>query len=149
MCQTTAAARPCQPLMAAPRRGVMRHAGGPLERPPALPYKPGPCGYDVTVACQLPKLDVRVRFPLPAPVSSAHPRSPRNRSKPGPAGLVAPDPLGAVAGALLGGNRKEISLAADLDEGLRFMAVTDSKTRCNIAAAVFEREGSDHNLKGL
>lgn len=25
------------------------------------------CGYDVMVACQLPKLIVRVRFPLPAP----------------------------------------------------------------------------------
>ena len=27
-------------------------------------------GYDVMVACQLPKLNARVRFPLPAPVSS-------------------------------------------------------------------------------
>lgn len=26
------------------------------------------CGYDVMVACQLPKLNARVRFPLPAPV---------------------------------------------------------------------------------
>ena len=27
-------------------------------------------GYDVMVACQLPKLNARVRFPLPAPVSA-------------------------------------------------------------------------------
>ena len=26
-------------------------------------------GYDVVAACQLPKLDVRVRFPLPAPTA--------------------------------------------------------------------------------
>ena len=25
-------------------------------------------GYDVMVACQLPKLNARVRFPLPAPI---------------------------------------------------------------------------------
>jgi hypothetical protein len=29
----------------------------------------GQRGYDVMVACQLPKLDARVRFPLPAPYS--------------------------------------------------------------------------------
>ena len=28
-------------------------------------------GYDVMVACQLPKLNARVRFPLPAPACSA------------------------------------------------------------------------------
>jgi hypothetical protein len=29
------------------------------------------CGYDVVAACQLPKLNARVRFPLPAPISQA------------------------------------------------------------------------------
>ena len=29
------------------------------------------CGYDVMVACQLPKLNARVRFPLPAPSKPA------------------------------------------------------------------------------
>ncbi len=115
-------------------------AGERLERPRALPYKPRPRGYDVTVACQLPKLDVRVRFPLPAPNSSAHPRSPRSGSKPGPAGLVAPGPLGAVAGKLPGGGKKQVSFAAELDDGREFMAVTDYKTRRKIAAELFERD---------
>ncbi len=57
--------------------------------------------------------------------------------------------LGAVAGMLPGGGKKEVSFAAEPDDGRRFMAVTDSKTRREIAAAVFEREGSDHKLKGL
>ncbi len=31
-------------------------------------YLPASGGYDVMVACQLPKLNARVRFPLPAPI---------------------------------------------------------------------------------
>ncbi len=91
---------------------------------------------------------MRVRFPLPAPISSPNPRSPRNGSNPGPAGLVAPEPLGAVAGALPGARKNEVSFAAEPDDGRRSMAVTDSKTRRKIAAAVIERDGSDHDSKG-
>ncbi len=57
-------------------------------------------------------------------------------------------PLGAVAGMLPGGGKKQVSIAAEPDNGRRFMAVTDSKTRRKIAAAVFERDGSDDDSKG-
>ncbi len=63
-------------------------------------------------------------------------------------GLVALGPLGAIGGMLLGGNKKEVSFTAELDDGRKFMAVTGSKTWRKIAAALFEREGSGHNLKG-
>ncbi len=62
-------------------------------------------------------------------------------------GLVALGPLGAIGGMLLGGNKKEVSFTAELDDGRKFMAVTDSKTWRKIAAAVFEREGSEGALK--
>ncbi len=63
-------------------------------------------------------------------------------------GLVALGPLGAIGGMLLGGNKKEVSFTAELDDGRKFMAVTDSKTWRKIAAALFERVGTDENLKG-
>ncbi len=98
--QTTAAACPCQPPRGAAHASVTRAPAGILNGPERCPINQDSRGYDVTVACQLPKLDVRVRFPLPAPNSSANPRSPRSGSKPGPAGPVAPGSLGAVAGAV-------------------------------------------------
>ncbi len=49
---------------------------------------------------------------------------------------------------LPGGGKKQVSIAAEPDNGRRFMAVTDSKTRRKIAAAVFERDGSDDDSKG-
>ncbi len=49
---------------------------------------------------------------------------------------------------LPGGNKKQVSFAPEPDDARRFMAVTDSKTRRKIAASVFERDGSDDNLKG-
>ncbi|MEE9210366.1 MAG: hypothetical protein V3U23_07920 [Kiloniellales bacterium] len=63
-------------------------------------------------------------------------------------GLVALGPLGTIGGMLLGGNKKEVSFTAEVDDGRKFMAVTDSKTWRKIAAALFDREGSDYNLKG-
>ncbi len=54
--------------------------------------------------------------------------------------IGAPGPLGAIASMLPGGRKKQLSIAADLDDGRNFMAVTDSKTRRKIAAAVFERD---------
>ncbi len=56
--------------------------------------------------------------------------------------------MGAIGGMLLGGNKKDVSFTAELDDGRRFMAVTDSKTWRKIAAALFERDGSNHNLNG-
>src|SRR3546814_11431547 len=42
------------------------HRLGVLTNPKTAPCYPS--GYDVMVACQLPKLNARVRFPLPAPI---------------------------------------------------------------------------------
>lgn len=39
----------------------------PLTTRKACAYLQASGGYDVMVACQLPKLNARVRFPLPAP----------------------------------------------------------------------------------
>ncbi len=54
----------------------------------------------------------------------------------------------AVAGLLPGVRKKQVSFAAEPDDGRKFMAVTDSKIRRKIAAAIFERDGSAGNLKG-
>ena len=48
------------------RRAIFRL---PIGRPPCYQMASG--GYDVMVACQLPKLNARVRFPLPAPTLSS------------------------------------------------------------------------------
>ncbi len=48
--------------------------------------------------------------------------------------------MGAVAGMLPGGGKKEVSFAPELDDGRKFMAVTNSKTRRKIAAVLFERD---------
>ena len=60
---------PCQPPRGATHASVMGVAR--LNGPERCPINQDSCGYDVKVACQLPKLDVRVRFPLPAPASLA------------------------------------------------------------------------------
>ncbi len=49
---------------------------------------------------------------------------------------------------LPGGRKMQVSFAAELGDGRKFMAVTDSKTRRKTAAAVFERDGTDDNLTG-
>ncbi len=49
---------------------------------------------------------------------------------------------------LPGGRKKQVSFAAELDDGRRLMAAADSKTRRKIAAAVFERDSSEGALKG-
>ena len=49
---------------------------------------------------------------------------------------------------LVGGRKKEVSFTAELDDGRKFMAVTDSKTWRKIATALFEREGTDDKSKG-
>ena len=51
-------------------------------------------------------------------------------------GLVL-GPLGALAGVLAGGNKKEICFACYLKDGKKFMAVSDAKTYQKIAALAF------------
>ncbi len=41
---------------------------------------------------------------------------------------------------LPGGGKKQVSFAAEFDDGREFMAVTDYKTRRKIAAELFERD---------
>ena len=52
----------CQPL-----RALNEPLNVRLKSPHRTCYPDPRCGYDVMVACQLPKLNARVRFPLPAP----------------------------------------------------------------------------------
>ena len=51
----------------------------------------------------------------------------------GLAGAIALGPLGLIAGALAGGNKKEVCFACHLKDGRKFMAVTDPKTYQEIA----------------
>ena len=44
-------------------------------------------------------------------------------------------PVGLLAGALAGGNRKEIAFAVYLKDGRKFLAVADPKTYQQIVAA--------------
>jgi hypothetical protein len=55
----------------------------------------------------------------------------------GIAGGLLLGPLGLVAGALAGGNKKEVCFACYLKDGKKFMAVTDSKLYQKIAALAF------------
>ncbi|MGH1595477.1 hypothetical protein ACRBEJ_15935 [Yersinia proxima] len=50
-------------------------------------------------------------------------------------GGVLAGPVGILAGALLGGNKKEITFVAELDDGRKFMATTDSKSFTSLKAA--------------
>jgi len=52
----------------------------------------------------------------------------------GVAGGVLMGPLGLIAGAILGGNRKDVTFIAELSEGRKFMATTDSKTYTELQA---------------
>lgn len=53
------------------------------------------------------------------------------------AGLVAEGPLGALAGVLAGGNKKEITFIAEFKDGRQILASTDSKTFTKTQAATF------------
>lgn len=52
-------------------------------------------------------------------------------------GGVLLGPLGLVGGALLGGNKKEITFIAIFKDGKKMLATTDSKTFTQIQAASF------------
>jgi len=53
----------------------------------------------------------------------------------GLAGMVVMGPLGAVAGAFLGGNRKQVCALIELNDDRKFLATMDSKIYQEILAA--------------
>ena len=55
----------------------------------------------------------------------------------GAVGLVALGPLGALAGILAGGNKKEVTFIAEFKDGRQILASTDGKTFTKIQAAAF------------
>lgn len=55
----------------------------------------------------------------------------------GAIGAVALGPAGLLAGLLLGGKSKEVTFLAELEDGRKFMATTDSKTFTEMQAAAF------------
>ncbi len=55
----------------------------------------------------------------------------------GAVGLIALGPLGALAGVLAGGNKKEVTFIADFRDGRQILASTDGKTFTKIQAAAF------------
>jgi hypothetical protein len=55
----------------------------------------------------------------------------------GAVGAAVFGPLGLLAGALAGGNKKEVAFAAFLKDGRKFMAISDSKTVNKILAELF------------
>lgn len=52
-------------------------------------------------------------------------------------GAIALGPLGLIAGALAGGNKKEVCFACYLKDGKKFMAVTDNKLYQKIMSFAF------------
>ncbi len=52
-------------------------------------------------------------------------------------GGLAFGPVGAIAGLLAGGNKKEICFACYLKDGTKFMAIADSKTYQKLASISF------------
>jgi hypothetical protein len=55
----------------------------------------------------------------------------------GIAGGLLLGPLGAIGGMLLGGNKKEVAFAAYLNDGRKFMGITDGKSWQKISASKF------------
>ncbi len=53
----------------------------------------------------------------------------------GIAGAVLLGPIGAIGGMLLGGNKTQVAFACYLNDGRKFMGVTDSKAWQKIMAA--------------
>lgn len=52
-------------------------------------------------------------------------------------GAVALGPLGAIAGILAGGNKKEILVACELKDGKKFIATVDSKLYQSMLSASY------------
>jgi hypothetical protein len=57
----------------------------------------------------------------------------------GTAGLVAFGPVGALAGLLLGGRKKEVCFAVYLKDGKKFVAVADADVYKKFLAASFKK----------
>ncbi|MDE2704697.1 MAG: hypothetical protein OXI35_06475 [Gemmatimonadota bacterium] len=57
----------------------------------------------------------------------------------GIAGSLALGPVGLLAGVLVGGRKKEITLIATLQDGRRFVATVDAKTFTKLQAAALTR----------
>lgn len=55
----------------------------------------------------------------------------------GVAGAVVLGPVGLLAGLLLGGRGKEITFVAQLKDGRKMLATTDSKTFTKLKASIF------------
>ncbi|NLH79459.1 MAG: hypothetical protein GX458_01250 [Phyllobacteriaceae bacterium] len=53
-------------------------------------------------------------------------------------GAIALGPIGLLAGALVGGNKKEVTFTAEFKDGRRMLATTDNKTFLLIQGAVFQ-----------
>lgn len=47
-------------------------------------------------------------------------------------------PLGLIAGALLGGNKKDVTFVAEIDDGRKFMGTIDSKSFIKLQAAAMK-----------
>lgn len=56
----------------------------------------------------------------------------------GVVGGVLAGPVGLLAGALLGGNKKEVTFVAELDDGRKFMGTTDHKTFIGLQGAAMK-----------
>lgn len=56
----------------------------------------------------------------------------------GAAGAVLLGPAGLLAGLLLGGRKKEVTFVAQLKDGRKMLATTDSKTYTKLLAAAFD-----------
>lgn len=51
--------------------------------------------------------------------------------------------VGGLAGVLSGGNKTEICFSCELEDGRKFLAITDKKTWQNISAILFERKRNE------
>jgi hypothetical protein len=56
----------------------------------------------------------------------------------GVVGGVLAGPIGLIAGAILGGNKKDVTFVAEIEDGRKFMATTDSKTFIKLQAAAMK-----------
>ncbi len=56
----------------------------------------------------------------------------------GVVGGVLAGPVGILAGALLGGNKKEVTFVVEIDDGRKFMGTTDSKTFIGLQGAAMK-----------
>jgi len=53
-------------------------------------------------------------------------------------GGVIAGPLGILAGAILGGNKKEVTFVAEIDDGRKLMGTTDNKTFISLQGAAMK-----------